>query len=868
MAMDTRDYERRDALRQGTDLRGYTIRDVLGQGGFGIVYRACHNELGNLVAIKEYLPIELAVRDGGSVHPRNAEHRPAYEDGLRRFGEEARRLVEFRKHPNIVSCRDFFRANGTAYLVMDYEDGMPLSELLRARELSGRPFDEADLLAVMVPLLDGLREIHAAGVLHRDIKPSNILISREDERPILIDFGSAKQVVAGYSKSLAPYTEGYAALEQVGDGDLGTWTDMYAVGAAMWRIVAGGNPPWEPPNPVKVESRAGAALRGAADPLTPARELGAGRFSAGVLEAIDKCLELKETDRVQDSSALLSLLRRKKPLSSELPQTGGHSRKSPPQRVGENARKRRRFPAAAWVLLCVSVIAVLTLRDDQSATQPVETKSERVPEPGPLAPAVKAADFTVLPDPAGAKVVLLDSREKYRPGMKLPFGSYRVEVSASGYKARRVRIEHSRAGAYRVSLERLAASFTVVTEPTGAKIVLLGSREPYRPGMALPPGEYRVEVSAAGYEKAAVSIAHGGEPTRKRIALERIAEPDPVVPAVNTASFTLLTEPVDAKVVLLGSREPYRPGIELRLGKYRVEVSAPGYRTRRVRIEHSGAVPYRVMLERAAASFTVVTEPLGAKVVLLGSREPYRPGMALPPGTYRVEVSVPRYETATVSIKHGEKPTRRVVRLKSSRSRRDYFTRGSHKDEVVRLQGTPSRINKGWQKETWWYGSSWVEIDSQTGRVLEWSNSGKLKVKLLPGSNTTSVSYFTRGSHKDDVVRLQGTPSSINKGWQKETWWYGSSWVEIDSQTDRVLEWSNSGKLKVKLLPGSNTTNASYFTQGSHKDDVVRLQGTPSSINKGWQKETWWYGSSWVEIDSRTGRVLEWSNSGNLRVGM
>ena len=734
--MDSRDYERRDALRQGTVLRGYTIRDVLGQGGFGIVYRAHHNELENLAAIKEYLPIELAVRDGGSVHPRNAEHRPAYEDGPRRFGEEARSLVEFRNHPNIVSCHDFFRANGTAYLVMDYEDGMPLSELLRARESSGRPFDEADLLAVMVPLLDGLREIHAAGVLHRDIKPSNILISREDERPILIDFGAAKHVVAGHSKSLAPYTEGYAALEQVGDGDLGTWTDMYAVGAAMWRMVAGGNPPWEPPNPIKVESRAGAALRGAADPLTPARELGAGRFSAGVLEAIDKCLGLKEVDRVQDSGALLSLLRRKKsqpPVATDR----RHSRKSPPQRVGKSAGERRRFPAAAWVLLCVSGIAVLTLRDDQGATQPVETKSERVPEPDPVVPTVKAADFTVLPDPAGARVVLLDSREPYRPGMKLPFGSYRVEVSAAGYKARRVRIEHSRAGGYRVALERLAASFTVVTEPAGAKVVLLDSREKYRPGMALPPGEYRVEVSAAGYEKATVSVSHRGEPTRKRIALERIAEPDPVAPAISTASFTVLPEPA------------------------------------------------------------------GAKVVLLDSRERYRPGMALPPGKYRVEVSAPGYEKVTVSITHGEKPTHRVVKLKSLRSRRDYFTQGSHKDDVLRLQGTPSSISRyeSVRREIWRYGLSSVEIDSRTGKVLEWSNSGNLKAELLPGRNTTNAAYFTQGSHKDDVLRLQGTPSSISRyeSVRREIWRYGLSSVEIDSRTGRVLEWSNSGNLKVGM---------------------------------------------------------------------
>ena len=301
--------ERRDALPRGAALRDYTIEEVLGHGGFGIVYRARHNELGYRVAVKEYLPIELALREGASVHPRSEACRSGYEDGLRRFRDEARALIEFQSHPSIVSCREFFRANGTAYLVMEYEDGMPLSELLRRREASGRPFDEADLPAVMIPLLEGLQRIHEAGMLHRDIKPSNILVRRSDERPVLIDFGAAKQAAAERSKSLAPYTEGYAAWEQVGEGKLGPWTDLYAVGAVMWRIVAGGNPPWEPPHPVKVEKRANAAMRGEADPMPSARKLGAGRFSPGVLDAIDHCLKLNEKERVPGCGELLKLLR-------------------------------------------------------------------------------------------------------------------------------------------------------------------------------------------------------------------------------------------------------------------------------------------------------------------------------------------------------------------------------------------------------------------------------------------------------------------------------------------------------------------------------------------------------------------------------
>ena len=152
----------RNALPFGTVLNGvYTVEAELGHGGVGIVYRAKHRELGP-VAIKEYLPTELVVREGQSVHPVNTDSRGFFEEGLDRFLDEAKQLIRFRTHPSIVSCRDFFRANGTAYLVMDLEEGMSLSQLLQAREAEGRPFDETDLLTVMVPLLEGLDLVHAS----------------------------------------------------------------------------------------------------------------------------------------------------------------------------------------------------------------------------------------------------------------------------------------------------------------------------------------------------------------------------------------------------------------------------------------------------------------------------------------------------------------------------------------------------------------------------------------------------------------------------------------------------------------------------------------------------------------------------------
>ena len=307
------DPERRDALPAGSALREYTLESVIGHGGFGIVYRAQHDELGGTVAIKEYLPIELAVREGANVRVRSAADSRTFEDGLKRFRGEARALMQCQDLPGVVSCRDFFRANGTAYMVMEFEDGRPLSEVLKTREAAGRPFSQADLLGVMVPLLEGLENVHEAGLLHRDIKPSNILIRRVDGRPVLVDFGASKQVVANQSKSMAPFTEGYAALEQVAAaGELGPWTDMYGVGAVMWRMVAGGQPPWQPPHPLRVETRSHALVGDTEDPLPSAAKLGEGRFSRRVLEAIDACLRLQEKRRIQSCRELLGMLRSKR----------------------------------------------------------------------------------------------------------------------------------------------------------------------------------------------------------------------------------------------------------------------------------------------------------------------------------------------------------------------------------------------------------------------------------------------------------------------------------------------------------------------------------------------------------------------------
>ena len=207
-----------NALPPGTVLHDYVVESELGSGGFSMVYLARHRLNSDwLFAIKEYFPRELVARDndGASVRAVNTEAEDAFEDGLRRFRDEAEQLRGFRNERYIVSCLNYFEANGTAYLVMDYDDGLPLSEFLRQREAAGQPFTEADLRAVIEPLLEGMEVVHRAGVLHRDIKPGNIFVRRPDDitgrpaQPVLIDFGAAKQnYLARHSRSQAPYTPG------------------------------------------------------------------------------------------------------------------------------------------------------------------------------------------------------------------------------------------------------------------------------------------------------------------------------------------------------------------------------------------------------------------------------------------------------------------------------------------------------------------------------------------------------------------------------------------------------------------------------------------------------------------------------------
>ena len=691
--------------------------------------------------------------------------------------------------------------------------------------------------------------VHQAAVLHRDIKPSNILIRRSDDRPVLIDFGAAKDDFVRYTKSSAPHTQGYAAIEQMeADGKLGPWTDLYGLGAVLWRIVAGGHPSFERLVPVDALSRMAARFRRQQDPLPSARKLGAGRFSIAVLEAIDKCLELAPTDRPADCGELLRLM--SVPVGKV---ETGHA----------NARK-----------------------DESGRGGGV---SGQTAEPS-LEFTVKRADSE-----QGWKSPLLGV------GTLLVICAIALIVDGIGLRQARVR-DSSEDGAHEGGLqvsavgardENLTPSRLTAEKdpPTAARNLLpLGNEDRRRPGRSLLVPNFGILGGEAVNAEPSVesNLALGSE-----IVPQGGSEPSS---SVWDTGFDPL-----GSVYIDPQRGPERSNVE-EVG----DVSAvPQARTSDARDSTNSDPPPPVP---ALARVPAVPPASSNTSRNIASRLQHKDSDGVESeyftrGSHRDDVlrlqgtpdSVNRYEalghevwsyggsTVTISTRDGRVRQwsnrrgnlRARLEAGSNSTGAEYFTRGSHRDDVLRLQGTPDSINRyeALGHEVWSYGGSTVTISTRDGRVGQWSNRrGNLRARLEAGSNSTGAEYFTRGSHRDDVLRLQGTPDSINRyeALGHEVWSYGGSTVTISTRDGRVGQWSNRrGNLRARLEAGSNSTGAEYFTRGSHRDDVLRLQGTPDSINRyeALGHEVWSYGGSTVTISTRDGRVGQWSNRrGNLKV--
>ncbi len=272
----------------------YLIGRVLGQGGFGITYLAWDINLNIKLAVKEYMPQDLASRAAGHsmVSAYTGALNDQFEYGLEKFLQEARTLAQFEGHPNIVSVRDFFRANGTAYLVMHYIEGVTLKGYV-AQEGGLLPVNTA--LRIIFPVLDALKEVHTVDILHRDISPDNIFINMKGQ-VILIDFGAARQAIGEKGRSLSIIMKpGFTPEEQYrSKGIQGPWTDIYAVAATLYRVITGLMPP---------ES----LDRLEEDHLVPPSTLGI-EITEGVEQALLKALAVRAPDRFQSVKAFQEAL--------------------------------------------------------------------------------------------------------------------------------------------------------------------------------------------------------------------------------------------------------------------------------------------------------------------------------------------------------------------------------------------------------------------------------------------------------------------------------------------------------------------------------------------------------------------------------
>jgi len=278
-----------DALPAQHRLHWYMLERVLGQGGFGITYLARDTNLDQQVAIKEYLPVDVATRrPDASVRSRTEDQGERYRWGLDRFIREARTLARF-DHPNIVRVLSVFEHNNTAYMVMRFEEGENLAALLERR----RTLPEDELMRIVLPILDGLELVHNAGFIHRDIKPDNVHI-RADGSPVLLDFGSARHSMGHARTVTILVAPGYAPFEQYYSSgeNQGPWTDLYSLGATCYRAISG-------IAPMDAISRSKGILGSTREILVPAVTIGSGRYSAGLLKAIDHALAFSEKERPQ-----------------------------------------------------------------------------------------------------------------------------------------------------------------------------------------------------------------------------------------------------------------------------------------------------------------------------------------------------------------------------------------------------------------------------------------------------------------------------------------------------------------------------------------------------------------------------------------
>ncbi len=315
----------------------YLIGRVVGYGGFGVTYLAWDNRLEQKVAIKEYLPGEFSTRMPGQTRITvfNGEKREQFHDGLKKFMEEAKKLAKFQNESGIVKVFDSFEENMTAYIVMEFLEGETLTSFLNR---VGR-VDEDQAIEMLTPVMNSLNVVHQAGILHRDIAPDNIFLTTKGEVK-LIDFGASRFATTSHSRSLTVIIKpGYSPEEQYrSNGDQGPHTDVYSIGATLYKMITG-------KTPAEAMERRANLEKNNKDILQPIHKI-RSNVSINRENAILNAMNVRIEDRTADVPQLLA----------ELNATG------PLKRRGSTIRKIDVYSWPLWVkILIPCVLAVIAV---------------------------------------------------------------------------------------------------------------------------------------------------------------------------------------------------------------------------------------------------------------------------------------------------------------------------------------------------------------------------------------------------------------------------------------------------------------------------------------------------------------------------
>ncbi|MEQ0581299.1 serine/threonine-protein kinase [Pantoea dispersa] len=435
-----------NALPAGYRFNEFEIKEVIGGGGFGIVYRAWDHQLERTIAIKEYMPVSLAVRSADlALELRGERFQKLFNAGRNSFIQEARLLARF-NHPGLLHVLRFWEENGTAYMGTLYYSGMTLKEW---QLTSPDSIDEAWIRRLLPPLFGAINTIHTAGYLHRDISLDNIQI-QENQLPVLLDFGSARKEIGNLSDETEIMLKpGFAPIEQYseeGEVEQGPWTDIYALGAVLHTLITGHAPP------VSV-------VRCIEDNYQPLVERKPEGYSLPLLHAIDCALAMKPEDRPQSIDAFARLIDLPVSDVEALVTTFPVESQSAPEPVAavpepqimavnhaaaaiepvtpRNVRRLSPALLAAAAVALLAVVVVVWKANRPSDAPPVAASSAPAATPSAgSAPASSAPTMATvyLQLQAGENIVLNGEAKDVKPAssgfasLNLAAGSYRIEV--------------------------------------------------------------------------------------------------------------------------------------------------------------------------------------------------------------------------------------------------------------------------------------------------------------------------------------------------------------------------------------------------------------------------------------------------------